>query len=218
MPPSITLTPKGRQKLENITLAVAQASQEAVKKAMLDARALAAQTAPSPEEEARALSRGTIEGGGAMNVFAGALVGDPDNGRFIRGGEMVSTSEAIAADPIVIDTNKDRVVATTGKASRINAITGFFWATKRRGTQGPSFPFNRALLQAWEYGGMVWNVFPRPENIARMLKPEDDVVAPAMRKTVVPRRMFHRAKLHVLSLRPSMIQHIREAVQKAGRG
>jgi len=219
----LVLTETGRQKLISVALAARAASEEGLRQAMIGGRAVAAAAAPSPEDEARLLSQGLAEGT-VRDVFSsgGTIVGTNEEGRFLRmqgpAAGMMSTREAILDDPVVITSGRDQVRGTTGRAERINAITGFSWITRRRGLQGPTFPFNRRLLQAWEWGGAVWRVVPRPENRSRMLEPEPGLAVRAMTKTVLPRGMFRRARQFATAEgRPAIMARIREAVRQVGR-
>jgi hypothetical protein len=172
---------------------------------------VAAKNAPAPEVEGRLLSRGVAEGG----RLSGATIGTPEGGRFLR-ESFVSVQEAIATDPVITERTAGPatlVVARTGNPAIINAKTGFFWRTRKRGIQGPTYPFNRAYVQALENGGAVWVVVPRQGT--RGLEPEPGVLAKRMVKTLPPYQMYGRAAIEVQ--RESLLrlrQDYRQAVQK----
>ncbi len=173
--------------------------------------------APAPAVEAQLLSEGFVTAGPAGNRGAGSVVGTPDDGRFIRQGDQVSLQEAIQTEPI-IQTNQleTRIFVGTCSASRINARTGFYWNTRRRGIQGPTQPFNRAYVQAVESGGVVWTVIPRPGTVA--LEPEPGVIATAMAKTMRPYRMFAAARARAQAQMRSRVRRVMQAeVRKVGR-
>lgn len=214
MPPvsAIVLTPKGRRKIDAFLLAVRQAAELGLAREIQTMRTTAASLAPSPEEEARLLSAGVAQD----MAFAGEVVGTSEGGRFIRMGSQISLREAIATDPIVLTSTRNRVAAGTGSPRRINEKTGFHWRTRRRGIQGPTEPFNRAYVQAVEGGGAVWVVTPRPGT--RALEPEDGIVTRRMVKTMPPFGMFSRT---AFSRRPAARAELSASIQaearKAGR-
>ncbi len=190
---AITLTPAGLAKIKAAVDAAAQAAQIGVARTVIALRSEVAARAPSSEEEARLLSRGTATSFGPGFGMGSGIVGTPEEGRFIRQGEMVSLREAITSEPISTIRRLDRILGGIGSASYLNARTGFFWRTRRRGIQGPTLPFNRAYVQALENGGAIWTVIPRPDNRTRVLEPEPGVIASVMVKVLPPRRMFRGA-------------------------
>lgn len=214
---AITLTAKGLKKLRDAMQAAAEAAQIGVFREMQGLRAEVASRAPSSEEEGVLLSRGvnTNQAGGIG--FGIGLIGTPEGGRFIRQGEMVSIREAIGQEPIKTRRQLDRIMAGIGDPTTINAKTGFFWNTRKRGIQGPTLPFNRAYVQALENGGLVWRVVPRPENRRNRLEPEDGVTVRAMVKTIPPQRMY-RGTLYdrQADVRDRLLAGIRSAVRRVG--
>lgn len=207
MPARWVLTPQGRRKIEAVTLAVRQALERGLAFEALAMRAAAAALAPSPDDEAKLLSMGRAAGG----AFSGQILGTPEGGRFQRLGGQISLREAIATDPIQIRRGL-RVLVGTGAPATINARTGFFWQTRKRGLQGPTEPFNRAYVQAVENGGVVWTVVPRDSR--RSLEPEDSVFVRTMTKTMPPFQMFRRA---VAGRREAARARLRATVRKAAR-
>jgi hypothetical protein len=210
---SLRLTAIGRQKLERVQVAVREALEITLAREVIAARAIAASFAPSPDEEAALLSRGVAQGG----LFAGKIVGTPGDDsfvskgstRFMRLGTMLSLREAILTDPLATETTGARILVGTGASRRINARTGFFWRTRKRGVRGPSFPFNLAYVEAVENGGVYWRVVPRGPNTS--LEPEPFVFTPEMIKTMKPFGMFRRARFQ-------RAPAIRVAVGEAARG
>jgi hypothetical protein len=213
MPPAAwVLTPKGRRKIDAVLGAVRQSLERGLAFELLEMRSVAAATAPNSEEEARLLSTGVAQGG----VFSGQQLGTPDRGRFLRQAGQVSLREAIATDPIVLRTEEGGVRAGTGNPAQINARTGFFWRTRRRGTQGPTEPFNLAYVQAVENGGVVWTVVPRDPQ--RLLEPEDSVLVRQMAKTMPPFQMFRRTLAARRGpARTRLAATVRKAVRLAAR-
>lgn len=215
MPATLRLTADGQRKIEAAIQAATSALARGSAREVRRARQVAAANAPSPEVEARLLSRGAAEGGFGRQGPAGPNVGTPEGGRFLR-ESMLSVQEAIATDPVITERTLGPaaiVVARTGNPTIINAKTGFFWRTRKRGIQGPTYPFNRAYVQALENGGAVWVVVPRSGTKA--LEPEPGVLARRMVKTLPPYQMYSRAAIAVqrealLRLR----QDYRQAVQK----
>lgn len=208
----LVLTPKGQTKLANVINAALGSSRAGVVLLTTEARRRATQFAPSPGEEAEILSRGVahdvIRGGG------GGIVGTKEDGRFLKQGADVWLQDAIATDPIEIQDQGLRIYGRTGRPSRINSRASFHWSTRRRGMQGPTFPFNRALVESFEYGG-VWIVDPRPGGHA--LEPEDNLITRLMTKTIPPRQMYFRAAATVsISDRPRFIRMVRDAVRRSG--
>lgn len=147
---------------------------------------------------------------------AGPLIGTPEGGRFVRTTEL-SLREAIATDAIVVHRRSPTQVAVgTGSPEAINAKTGFRWNTRRRGLQGPTFPFNFAWVQAVEDGGAVWVVVPRAGN--RFLEPEPGVLTNRMVKTVQPHRMFATARMAERAVTVAQVEHdVVQAVRGVGR-
>lgn len=195
----IVLTPQGQAKLARAIRAVGDAIQIGLAREMQALRAAAAARAPSPDEEAQLLSRGVSTNQPGGNVTASGEIGTPDGGRFIKVGDMLPLREAMADERIRTVRQLDQFFAGIGDPETLNARTGFSWATRRRGIQGPTLPFNRAYVQAMERGG-VWIVKPRPENrsfgnattgfVQGNLEPEDGVYTREMVKTLPPRRMY----------------------------
>jgi hypothetical protein len=204
---SLTLTAKGARKLELARERVLAAVQRGLRREVTRARAAAAAAAPSPEEEARLLSRGVTVGGN----LSGQTLGTPDGGRFLREG-MMPVQRAIATDAVVVETAGPIVMAATGSSAEINAKTGFFWRTRKRGIQGPTYPFNRNYLRALEDGGAVWVVVPRPGTKA--LEPEPTVIARRMVKTVPPFQMYQQARIgRDAEMRSKLSQDVRQSVR-----
>lgn len=217
MPVGIALTVKGQQKLQAAIAAAAQAAEIWAAREVQGLRAEAAQRAPSSEEEAELLSRG-------ISPTKGVL-GTPDEGRFIRQGGQTSLREAIATDPIRTRSRLDRITAGIGNATRINTLTGFYWATRSsrfalgggRGIQGPTEPFNRAYLQAVENGGGVWVVTPRPDNRKGLLEPEPGRITKQMLKTMPPFRMYSGALgSRREGMKARLIAAVRQDVRRLG--
>jgi len=226
------LTAKGEAKLDRVVAAAKLASMEASKRGATQMRRRASAIAPSPEEEARVLSRGF-----ATPVFfgvraedrrsksnptgimpsrsvKGGYIGTPNYDRFYRGRGMVDMQVAILDDPITITIREDIISADTGRPARINRRTGFFWM-RRRGEEGPTLPFNRALVQAYEFGGATWVVVPRPDGFT--LEPEPYIFTPRMVKTVRPYRMYTRAMMGGReTFKRSLNQMLRQKVRSAG--
>lgn len=209
MPATLALTPKGRDKLAQVLAAARRGAEQGVRAATERLRGSAADGAPAPDREAWLVSAGTAQDG----PFAGLNVGVPHGGRFLRHGGMVSLREAIATDPVSVEGPAARVVATTASATRINARTGFFWLTRRRGEQGPSFPFNHAYVQAVENGGVVWTVRPRP-GTGGALEPEPGLLTHQVLKTMQPHGMFRRA---ISVGRAATVEQIDAAIRAAVR-
>ena len=227
MPALLVLTPKGRAKLQNVVQAVVNATREGVLMIGTAAKVQAAGFAPSEDEEARLLSRGTHHGvvfqapgrllgpGNGGQGSVGSVIGTPEGGRFMRVGGEMSLREAIARDPVEIRNAGFRIYARVGRASRINASTSFHWNTRRRGVQGPTFPFNNALVQAFEYGGAVWIVSPRPGT--RALEPEPFTFVRSMTKTVPPYQMYWRAANTVFPQQlPQFVNLVKNAARRVG--
>jgi len=211
LPVALLLTPKGRAKLAAVLSAAHAASATGLAREVRRNRGLAAANAPSPAEEARLLSTGVA----AAGRLEGVTVGTDEGGRFIRGQGMTTIRDAIQIDPVVTWAANDQVFAGTGNPAAINARTGFFWNTRRRGIQGPTFPFNHALVQAFEDGGAVWIVVPRPGT--RALEPEPGVLTHRMVKTVPPYLMYARARQGQRPIaREHLKQDIRQAVRRVG--
>lgn len=218
MPPTtLRLTAQGERKLQNCVNAAFQAARAGLRREVTRMRTDASQAAPSPEEEARLLSRGVIQSGRLSGITAGV----PEGGRFMREG-LMSMSEAIRLDPVVEGSTdfgfagSTIVLMGTGDPTQLNRLTGFFWRTRRRGMQGPTFPFNQRLAQAYEFGGLVWIVVPRPGT--RALEPEQGVLAQRMAKTVPPFAMYRRARLGRRAQAVNALrQDIRQRVQVVGR-
>ena len=212
--PNAKFTQKGLQKLGDFLAAVRSSWELAAAREVDAVRNMASTLAPSPAEEARILSEGVIAD---SSPFAGATVGTPEGGRFIRQGQQVSMQEAIRTDRIEVQQAGTTSLVGTGRPSRINRRTGFYWNTRRRGIQGPTEPFNRALVQSYEYGGIIypfgqWTVEPRPGT--GKLEPEPGVSALRMTKTVEPYFMYTNAGR---SLRTKFIRNVAFQVSRDAR-
>lgn len=209
MPPpgTLTMTPKGRQKMAKILAAAIQGGQLGLQDSAATMRTTASMLAPSPDEEATLLSVGAPEG----DFFGSATIGTPEGGRFLRAGTMVPVREAIVTDPILVERLSGNMVwASTGVPERINARTAFWWMTRRRGVQGPSYPYENRWLEALEEGG-AWDVVPRGD---WLLEPEPGVTATRMHKTVSPRHMYTRARVqHRAAARAAIIGAVRARVR-----
>jgi hypothetical protein len=214
----LLLTPKGQRKIQAALQAAAQAAQIGVAREVQGLRAEAARRAPSSEDEARLLSRGVAQGNMGGLGFGLGIFGTPEGGRFLRQGGQVSLREAIVTEPIQTQRKFDRIVAGIGSPGRINARTGFYWATGRRGIQGPTEPFNRAYLQAVENGGLVWTVRPRPDNRRGLLEPEPGRLTRQMLKTIPPFRMYSGAfGNRKAGIKERLIQAIRTEVRRGSK-
>jgi hypothetical protein len=209
----IVLTATGRAKIDRFLTAIRQAASTAVLEAATALKPAVVAVTPSPEDEARMLSRG-FGGSGIRGVQQSVgFFGTPDGGRFIREGSMVSLRAAIEREPVEAVLKGDVVTAGFGSPARINPITGFSWGTRRRGVQGPTLPFNGAYVQAMENGGLVWTVVPRAGTKA--LEPEPGRIAFRMLKTVGPQRMFRGT----LFMRQSQIaSRVGASLRAAARG
>lgn len=202
---TLALTPKGDRKLTAVLDSVMRTLRTRVPGEVGRARAVAAVNAPSPAVEAELLSKGQSDQG---------VVGTPDDGRFIKNG-MVPVQVAIASDPVDLEETADRVVASTGRPSRINLRTGFSWQTRRRGEQGPTLPFNGNLVQALEDGG-TWVVTPRPGT--RSLEPQPNVFTQRVVKTLPPFRMYAQARAQrALPATLAIGEAVKRDVRKVGR-
>lgn len=199
--------------------AAAEAVQIGLAREMLELRTEVSMRAPSSEQEAKLLSEGIVQNIAGGNVFSGGYVGTPDGGRFQRLGDQIPIREAIYTEPIRTSRSFDKLMAGIGNPEWINARTGFSWDTRKRGVQGPTFPFNRAYVQTLENGGASWVVVPRPDNVAARglpgaLEPEDGLLTRKMVKTLQPRRMYASA---LVARRGTVSRNIFEAVKKAVR-
>lgn len=195
---ALVLTAKGQAKLTAFVAAVRAGAAGAVGFAAVEVKAAVVAATPSPEEEGRLLSQGTSEGNLGGAGFGVGVFGTTEGGRFLREGGMMPLREAIERDPIQSSARGGLVTAGFGSPTRINAITGFSWMTRKRGVQGPTLPFNAAYVQALENGGVIWVVVPRPGTKA--LEPEPGKIARRMVKTLAPQRMF-RGTLFLRSTR-----------------
>lgn len=205
------LTERGRRKLQSVKAAARQAAARVIAQEIQKVREMAAAGAPDPASEAIVLSSGQAQQG----IFAGQTVGTPEGDRFIRLGGQMSLREAILTDPVTTRVTRGRVVFSTGNMALINTKTGFFWATRKRGIQGPTLPFNAAYVQAVEDGGVVWTVVPRPGT--RSLEPEPGVFTQQMAKTVRPYGMFRRAlATRDPQMRSSLRAQVRREVRQVG--
>ncbi len=152
----------------------------------------------------------------AVGGNATRAVGTPDYGRFLKQGGEVPIRQAILEEEPEVSLIGTQVTVSIGMAQAINERTGFYWSTRKRGVQGPTYPFNRALLQALEFGGAIWRVIPRSGT--RALEPEPRVFAQEMYKTVVPRRMYGNALTQLRTqLRTDWIGALRRSVRRSTR-
>jgi hypothetical protein len=221
MPASIRITSAGNAKLKAILEAARKAGAKELYESTLEARKVAAATAPSPEEEARMVSIGTPDdliagrraAGRDLRGFASSgLVGTNEGGRYIWAEGTMPIQKAIAEDPVAMKLGSDEIRATTGHAKLINQATGFSWITRHRGLQGPTRPFNKRFLEALEFGG-VWQVKPRRDNKQGLLEPEDGLLTTGMTKTVGPHGMYHNARIFMEGRRIAIMNAIRAAVR-----
>lgn len=209
------LTARGEAKFRRWQEAIVHGSMDGASNAAEVINRAAAAIAPSPEEEAELLSAGEITGGKTSQGPGGGRRGIPGFGRFLRMAGMVPLKEAILEETPRVKLDGETAVASIGFAEQLNRKTGFFWNTKRRGIQGPTFPFNFAYVQALEYGGAIWVVTPRPGG--HLLEPEPGLATPLMTKTLPPRRMYGTAADSARpAARAAALNRIRAAFRQAG--
>jgi len=194
-PLEIKLTASGRRKLRTLEKRISGIAERVLKEGMEGiVKPEVMNRAPGPEEEARMLSAGKIEGQGALAFDPIGLsaiprfgeAGTPEGGRFLKEGHG-SIRNVIARDKIVMSRSGNKVYAKFGNTRWINQRTGFSWRTASGDVRNTK-PFNRKLIQSLEHGG-TWVVRPRT---SKFLHPEPGVYATQMRKTLPAIRMFHK--------------------------
>lgn len=219
-PPAMTAA--GKRKTAKLAKAIDQAIEEALTRAGNRFRLKAAELAPTPEDEARLLSQGRIlqrVGRQRKGRPAEDTVGTPEGGRFRRIRGMKSMQTALRTAPVEVSRTKAGFVVRVGDIRKINQITGFYWMVKRnkfgRPTlEGPTRPFDRKLLQAYENGG-TWIVTRRTENL---LNPAPKVYAGRMLKTLPRIAMLRQAKaLTATRNKQDIDQSIRRAMKRVER-
>jgi hypothetical protein len=213
--PKLTITVKGKKKIQEAERAVRFATVQAMLRTMPEYLRLLASFSPTPTQERQLLSEGTIFGGryvtrgprkGELETSQ-QTVGTPKGGRFLRTGNQMSVRAAIAESEPVVRSTPARIFVTTARAQEINAKTGFSWRTKHRGIQDTE-PYNHRLMQALEDGG-VWEVRRRS---SALLNPEPGVYAGRMIKTLEPWGMYRRARV---AIRDKMAANIKADVAAA---
>lgn len=209
------LTAQGKAKVKRVTAAIEQALREELERQAAAYKRLAARYAPSPGDEAQLLSEGVAaftfsSGEGDRGFGPGGVVGTPAGGRFQRILPMMPMRLAIELAPIQTTVAGSRVTVRTLEVRALNRVTGFSWATRRRGIQGPTLPFNRRYAEALNDGG-TWTVRPRTR---ALLNPEPGVNTGLMVKTLQPTGFLTRARAEVRRTAPA---RIKAAVSKAMR-
>lgn len=210
------VTAKGKNKIKRIERALLEAMERTLRNGARDYKRTLAATMPDEEEEAELLSVGDADiavpaGNMVHSIGVESDVGTPEGGRFLKVGGMLPLRQAILRSSVTITKRGPRtLVMTTAKDSEINAKSGFSWATRQRGIQGPTLPFNRNLMQAMNDGG-VWEVFPRG---GRLLNPDEGVLATRMVKTLQPRQ---GRELAAAEIRPKIRASMERALKRAAK-
>ena len=206
-----TLTPNGRAKLARLANAATNALAQSLPEALRLLKDVVVENTPTEEEEGVLISAGTPQGLTRRVGTQDGPDGVPDGGRFFRQAGMKSLREAISESPIA---QLGPLRFGTCSAAQIDAVTGFFWNTKRApGVEGPSLPFDQNYVRAMEFGG-DWLVVPRT---AALLNPSPGLVTERMRKTLQPIGMFRKARIEGRATVVTFVERaVREAVRAEG--
>jgi len=182
---NIKLTPSGRAKLRRLEQVIEGFAASLLEKGIeTTIKPEVVKRTPNPDEEAKLLSVGKIEGGGK---YSGKVAGTPEGDRFMKGGNYIPVQQAVARDKVVVERHSNRVVGKFGNIREINVRSGFRWRVASGDVRG-TLPFNFKLIESLEYGG-TWEVRPRTH---RYLVPEPGIKAERMRKTLPAIQMFRK--------------------------
>jgi hypothetical protein len=123
-----------------------------------------ANRAPSPEDEARILSQGTITDGGSYPVKSGIVGASPDEYHFRKEARQISLKDAIRREPINPLWQEGKLKVYLGNTQLYNPgenaefSIGFSWTgggNTRSTDDAEAGNTWRFLLESWEYGGVI---------------------------------------------------------------
>ena len=202
------LTPKGNGKIRSIGSLVPRVARVSLRKNFYQTRRAIVSYAPTPSDEANAISRG---------VYNSGIVGDSGGGRFLKSGGQRSVQAALMEERPSIGVLGTLTFLKWGNTAVINAKIGFSWITSkgqiRQSSTSQQLWGN--LIQAWE--GMSVGSARVVSRGPYPLRPTNTMFVPYMDKTLPAYNMVRRGYNSTRGAYQSAVRSdIKAAVRKVG--